>query len=184
MLGAVPGAVTAVGTTITSGPANGMPAITSAVAPTGAARRASSPRPGEPLLDSTGHVLGILYDPEPAGSTASANSPRTASSSASSTTSTAPLLTATSYLPTQLVLGVAGDIRAGTNARHGWLGVTGTDQPAGGGAAVAVVDPASPASGRLAPGEVVVEVDGTAGAHHGRAAGPPLRADAGHRRLP
>jgi S1-C subfamily serine protease len=160
VLGAVPGAVTAVGTTITSGPANGMPAITSAVAPTTATPGIAA-EAGEPLLDATGHVLGILYDPEPAGSSASANSPLTASLSAS-TTSTATLLTATSYLPTQLVLGVAGDIRAGTNARHGWLGVTGTDQPAGGGAAVAVVAPASPASGRLAPGEVVVEVNGTA----------------------
>jgi S1-C subfamily serine protease len=159
VLGAVPGAVTAVDTTITNGPANGMPAITSAVAPT-AATAGIVAQAGEPLLDSTGHVLGILYDPEHAGSTTSANTPLTPSVSASSTTTSAPLLTATSYLPTQLVLGVAGDIRAGTNARHGWLGVTGTDQPAGG-AVVAVVDPASPASGHLAPGEVVVDVNGT-----------------------
>ena len=54
---------------------------------------------------------------------------------------------------------MAGDIRAGTDATHGWLGVTGTDQPAG--ATVAVVDPASPASGRLAPGQVVLAVNGT-----------------------
>ena len=141
MLGAVPGAVTTVGTTITTGPANGMPAITSGVAPTGAGAAGIVAEAGEPLLDSTGHVLGILYDPEHAGSTASSNAPLdpSSTSSASSTTSTAPLLTATAYLPTQLVLGVAGDIRAGTNARHGWLGVTGTDQPAGGGAVVAVV---------------------------------------------
>ena len=139
-----------------------MPAITSGVAPSGPAAQGVVAEAGEPLLDSAGQVLGILYDPELAGSTTSSNSPRTTSSTAASTaTTTASLLTATSYLPTQLVLGVAGDIRAGTNAHHGWLGVTGTDQPAGGGATVAVVDPASPASGRLAPGEVVVGVNGT-----------------------
>jgi S1-C subfamily serine protease len=164
VLGSVPGAVTGVGTTITAGPANGMPAITSGVAPAGAGAAGVVAEAGAPLLDSTGHVLGILYDPEHAGGTESSNAPLAPSSTApaSSTTSTAPLLTATSYLPTQLVLGVAGDIRAGTNASHGWLGVTGTDRPAGGGAVVALVDPASPASGRLAPGEVVAEVNGTA----------------------
>ena len=164
VLGSVPGAVTGVGTTITSGPADGMPAITSGVAPTAGGAAGIVAEAGEPLLDSTGHILGILYDPEHAGSTQSSNAPLAPSSTApaSSTTSTASLLTATSYLPTQLVLGVAGDIRAGTNASHGWLGVTGTDRPAGGGAVVALVDPASPASGRLAPGEVVVEVNGTA----------------------
>ena len=38
--------------------------------------------------------------------------------------------------------------------------MTGTDGPGGTGAAVAEVDPASPASGRLARGEVVAAVDG------------------------
>ena len=162
VLGSVPGAVTGVGVTITTGPADGMPAITSGVTPAGPAAQGVVAEAGEPLLDSAGQVLGILYDPELAGSTTSSNSPRTTSSTAAATaTTTASLLTTTAYLPTQLVLGVAGDIRAGTNAHHGWLGVTGTDQPAGGGATVAVVEPASPASGRLAPGEVVVGVNGT-----------------------
>ena len=179
MLGAVPGAVTGVGTTITSGPADGMPAITSAVTPTGATAAGivarvgrTPPRPGRrrprhPLRPRAGPghdavqlaaalfvdlVDLVVLDHHP--------------------TTTATLLTATSYLPTQLVLGVAGDIRAGTNASHGWLGVTGTDQPAGAGATVTQVDPASPASGRLAPGEVVVAIDGTAGAAPWPSCGP------------
>ncbi len=162
VLGSVPGAVTGVGTTITSGPADGMPAITSAVSPTAAGESIAAVS-GEPLLDPAGEVIGILYDPEPARATTPSNSPASTSSTSSASTTattTATLLTAASYLPTQLLLGVAGDIRAGTNASHGWLGITGTDQPGGAGAAVTRVDPTSPASGRLAPGEVVVGVDG------------------------
>jgi S1-C subfamily serine protease len=166
VLGSVPGAVSGIGSTITSGPADGMPAITSSVVPVGAGARGMPATPGAPLLDSAGQVIGILYDPEPgsAATTASSGAPSTASSSASgaTVTTTATVLTAASYLPTQLVLGVAGDIRAGTEARHGWLGVTGTDGPGGTGATVAEVDPASPASGRLARGEVVAAVDGRA----------------------
>jgi S1-C subfamily serine protease len=153
VLGAVPGAVSTVGTAITSGPANGMPAITSKVALVGAAAGGMAATPGAPLLDSTGQVVGVLYNPGPAAGTAGATG---------TVTTSATLLNAASYLPTQLVLGVAGDIRAGTNAHHGWLGVTGTDQPGGTGAAVAAVDPASPASGHLARGEVIAQVDGTA----------------------
>jgi serine protease Do len=154
VLGSVPGAVTAVGTTITTGPAEGMPAITSAVVPTGAGARSIAAVPGEPLLNAAGEVVGMLYDPVPAGPATAGNSPET-------TSSTAPgPLTAASYLPTQLLIGVAGDIRAGTNASHGWLGVTGSGQSAGTGAVVTEVDPSSPASGRLAPGDVVVDIDG------------------------
>jgi putative serine protease PepD len=164
VLGAVPGAVSSSGTTITDGPADGMPAITSEVAPVSVAARGMVAVPGAPLLNSAGQVIGILYDPAPAGNTTSSGSPSTAAvttpSSAGTVTTTATLLTAASYLPTQLVLGVAGDIRAGTNASHGWLGVTGTDQPGGAGATVIEVDPASPASGHLARGEVIAEVDG------------------------
>ncbi len=153
VLGSVPGAVTGVGTAITSGPANGMPAITSDVTLAGAGARGLLATPGAPLLNATGQVIGILYNPGPAAAT---------TASTGTVTTAATLLTAASYLPTQLVLGVAGDIRAGTNARHGWLGVTGTDQPGGTGAAVVAVDPASPASGHLAGGEVIAQVDGTA----------------------
>ena len=134
-----------------------MPAITSGVAPTGTgASRPNSSRTHS-LLDSAGHVLGILYDPELAASTTSANlaaqteAPRPCRPTTATTT--APLLTATSYLPTQLVFGVAGDIRAGTNAHHGWLGVTGTDsaRPVAQAPQWPWVAPASPASGHLAP---------------------------------
>jgi S1-C subfamily serine protease len=164
VLGSVPGAVTGIGTTITDGPAAGMPCITSDVAPVGATAPGMLASPGAPLLDAAGQVIGILYDPgpEPAGTTTSPGRPSTASSSPSGGTVTtkATRLTAASYLPTQLVLGVAGDIRAGTDAHHGWLGVTGTDAPGGTGAAVAEVEPAGPAGGRLARGEVVAAVDG------------------------
>jgi S1-C subfamily serine protease len=165
VLGAVPGAVVAVGSTITSGPANGMPAITSAVAAVGGAAPGMVPVPGAPLLNSAGQIVGILYSPQPAGATTSTGAPSTVASTATAggtVTTTATLVTGASYLPTQLVLGVAGDIRAGTSTRHGWLGVSGTDQPGGTGAAVAEVDPASPASGHLARGEVIAEVDGKA----------------------
>ncbi len=165
VLSSVPGAVVGVGTTITSGPADGMPAITSNVTPVGTAARGMVAVPGAPLLNAAGQIIGILYSPEPAGSTTFSGAPSTAASTTSPTgtvTTTAALVTAASYLPTQLVLGVAGDIRAGTDTRHGWLGVTGTDQAGGTGAAVAVVDPASPASGHLARGEVIAEVDGKA----------------------
>ena len=130
--------------------------------------------PGAPLLDSAGQVIGILYDPEPgpAGTTTSSGSPpSTAHARAiaradirlgATATTTATLLTAASYLPTQLVLGVAGDLRAGTDTRHGWFGVAGTDGPGGTGAMMAEVDPTSPAGGRLARGEVVAAVDGRA----------------------
>jgi S1-C subfamily serine protease len=57
------GAVTDVGTAITSGPASTMPSITSSPA-------MSTLLGGEPLLNDDGAVLGILYDPDPGSSPA------------------------------------------------------------------------------------------------------------------
>jgi putative serine protease PepD len=57
------GAVTDVGTAITSGPASTMPSITSSPA-------TPVVLGGEPLLDDDGAVLGILYDPDPGASPA------------------------------------------------------------------------------------------------------------------
>ena len=61
------------------------------------AATAVNQQPGDPLLNQEGAVIGILY-----------------SSGPSST-----------YLPTQLVLGVADDLRSTGHVVHGWLGVRG-----------------------------------------------------------
>lgn len=83
---------------------------------------------GDPLLNQQGAVIGILYQ--------------------AGTTST--------YLPTELVLGVADDLRSTDHVTHGWLGVTGTTESGSGGARVAALMTGSPAVGLLHPGDVVV----------------------------
>jgi S1-C subfamily serine protease len=90
---------------------------------------------GGPLLDPSGDVLGILCSP--------------------GTPSAAPSV----FLPTQLVVGVADDLRSGNTVVHGWLGVDGSDQP-GGGAKVVQVQANSPAAhGGLQAGQVIVAVN-------------------------
>ena len=123
-----PGAVTGVGTAIAGGPAGGMPAITSSPATTTGAA-------GDPLLNSSGAVVGILYDPDPGTSSPVA------------------------FLPSDLVVGVADDLRSSNHVVHGWLGVSGTDAPDGGGATVESVQPKGPAGGRLQVGQVIVAVN-------------------------
>jgi S1-C subfamily serine protease len=119
------GSVTGIGSEIPSGPAKGMPAITSTASATDPA---PNQEPGDPLLDRRGAVIGILYD--------------------AGTTST--------YLPTQLVLGVADDLRSTGHVSHGWLGVTGTAAAGSGGARVAALMAGSPAAGLLQAGDVIV----------------------------
>jgi S1-C subfamily serine protease len=58
-----PGAVTAVGSAIGSGPAGGMPVITSSTG-------SPSPASGEPLLNAAGSVIGLLYQPSGAAAAA------------------------------------------------------------------------------------------------------------------
>ena len=123
-----PGAVTGVGTAIAGGPADGMPAITSTPATT-------TDVAGDPLLNSSGGVVGILYDPDPG--------------------TAAPV----AFLPSDLVVGVADDLRSSNRVMHGWLGVSGTDAPDGGGAKVESVQPGGPAAGRLQEGQVIVAVN-------------------------
>ncbi|MGD0749401.1 MAG: S1C family serine protease [Acidimicrobiales bacterium] len=123
-----PGAVTGVGTAIAGGPAGGMPAITSSAATATVAA-------GDPLLDSSGGVVGILYDPDPGTSSPVA------------------------FLPSDLVVGVADDLRSSNRVVHGWLGVSGTDAPNGGGATVESVQAKGPAAGRLQSGQVIVAVN-------------------------
>jgi S1-C subfamily serine protease len=120
-----PGLVTSVGSPITSGPADGMPDITS-TAP------GLEAQAGDPLLNQNGQVVGLLNAPS-AGSTPA-------------------------FLPAQLVLGVADDLRSNDKVEHGWLGVDGTDLPGVVGAKVAAVMPGSPAFGRLQAGEVIVSM--------------------------
>jgi putative serine protease PepD len=90
---------------------------------------------GEPLLNAAGAVLGILYEPDPGA---------------------APV----TFLPSDLVVGVADDLRSQDRVVHGWLGVQGTDAPDGG-ARVAQVQSDGPAFGRLQAGQVIVAVDAT-----------------------
>ena len=111
-----------------SGPAGGMPDITSSPA-------AASQESGDPLLNPAGAVIGILYDVGPG------------------TASAAP-----TFLPTQLVLGVADDLRSSGRVAHGWLGVQGTDVAGTSGARVAAVVAGSPAAGRLHSGEVILNM--------------------------
>ena len=91
---------------------------------------------GEPLLNAQGAVLGILYDPDPGA-------------------------TPVTFLPSDLVVGVADDLRSQNRVVHGWLGVQGTDAPDGGGAKVAEVQSGGPASGVLQVGQLIVAVDST-----------------------
>jgi len=123
------GAVTDVGSAITTGPASTMPSITS-----------SPPMPalldGEPLLADDGAVLGILYNPDPG------SSPVT-------------------FLPSDLVVGVADELRSQDRVVHGWLGMQGTDAPDASGAKVAEVQAGGPASGLLQVGQLIVAVDST-----------------------
>jgi S1-C subfamily serine protease len=128
-----PGSVTAVGAAIGGGSALGMPCITSAPAPNEPAAPAPAATEGEPLLNASGSVMGILYGP---GSTA-----------------------ATTFLPTQLVVGVADDLRSASKVVHGWLGVDGGDVTGGTGAVVQTVNASGPAAGRLRSGDVILAVN-------------------------
>ena len=126
-----PGSVTAVATDIASGPADGMDAIVSSPALT-------ADTTGDPLLDAGGSVVGILCDPQASGA---------------STTSAA------TFLPTQLVIGVADDLRSGNRVVPGWLGVKGSDAGGGAGAKVDGTYANSPAATLLQAGEVIVAVN-------------------------
>ena len=127
-----PGSVTAVATDIASGPADGMDAIVSSPPLTAGAA-------GDPLLDAGGSVVGLLCDPQAAGASATAS--------------------AATFLPTQLVVGVADDLRSGNRVVPGWLGVKGSDAAGGAGAKVDGTYANSPAATHLQAGEVIVAVN-------------------------
>ena len=85
-------------------------------------------QPGDPLLNQEGAVIGLLYGAGPSST----------------------------YLPTQLVLGVADDLRSTGHVVHGWLGVEGATATGSSGVRVAALMSGSPATGLLHPGDVVV----------------------------
>jgi serine protease Do len=126
-LRAASGTVTAIGQAIPSGPASGMPGITSSALGVPA-------RAGDLLLNGSGAVLGIYYP----GDTASS---------------------ASTFLPTELVLGVADDLRSSGQVNQGWLGISGSDASGQAGVDVAQVTPGSPAAGHLQPGDVVASLN-------------------------
>ena len=89
---------------------------------------------GDPLLNASGSVVGILCAPQ------------------------SPTTSAATFLPTQLILGVADDLRSG-RVVPGWLGVAGSDVAGGAGAKVVSIYSGSPAAGRLQAGEVIVAIN-------------------------
>lgn len=128
-LAATPGTLAAVATGSTS----------TACPDSGMAALTSSPglttqTAGEPLLDAAGAVIGILCQPVPGASTVT-------------------------FLPTQLVVGVADALRSGNRVVPGVLGVQGSDVPGGAGAKLMTVPSGTPAWGRLQPGEVITSVN-------------------------
>jgi serine protease Do len=126
-LHATAGTITAVGQAIATGPASGMPGITSSALDVPV-------RAGDLLLNGAGAVLG-MYE------------------SGDSSTS------ASTFLPTELVLGVADDLRSSGQVNQGWLGISGSDAAGQTGVDVAQVTPGSPAAGHLQPGDVVASLN-------------------------
>jgi S1-C subfamily serine protease len=86
---------------------------------------------GDPLLNPSGAVIGIFYGDESRLPT---------------------------FLPTQLVLGVADDLRSTGRVAHGWLGVDGPDTSSMDGAPVASIVSGSPVAGLLHSGEVITAI--------------------------
>ena len=128
-LAATPGTLSAVATGSTSAacPDSGMAAITSSPG-------LSTQVAGEPLLNASGAIIGILCQTVPGAS-------------------------AVTFLPTQLVVGVADDLRSGNRVVPGVLGVQGSDVPGGAGAKLMTVPSGTPAWGHLQAGEVITAVN-------------------------
>lgn len=122
------GRVVSVSAPVGNGDAKGIAAIA-------LSGRSGPTMPGEALLDSAGHVEGILV---------SARDGRR------------------DFLPMTLVVGVANELETLGQVRHGWLGVTDTTVPGRPGAVVVWVDPKGAAAGKLTGGDEIVRVDGSA----------------------
>jgi S1-C subfamily serine protease len=126
-LQATAGSLSAVATENGACPDNGMAVITSSPG-------LATQTPGEPLLNASGAVIGILCHPSPGAA-------------------------AVTFLPTQLVVGVADDLRSGDHIVPGVLGVQGSDVPGGTGAKLMDVPSGTPAWSHLQPGEVITALD-------------------------
>jgi S1-C subfamily serine protease len=140
VLGLVPAAGTAAALHATSGSVTAVATDIASGPADGMAAITSSPAlaadaAGDPLLNAGGFVVGILCDPQ------------------------SPTASAATFLPTQLVVGVADDLRSGSRVEPGWLGVKGSDVADGAGAKVDSIYSDSPAAGHLQVGEVIVAVD-------------------------
>jgi S1-C subfamily serine protease len=97
-------------------------------------RGASVPvMPGEALVDTRGHVEGILD-----GANGSERS----------------------FLPMSLVVGVSNDLETMGRVLHGWLGITDATPSGADGAKIVWVDPRGAAAQTLRAGDVIVRVDG------------------------
>jgi S1-C subfamily serine protease len=145
------------GTVVSTGEAAGSAPTTSTVtASTFAAIMLEAPLThgdvGCPLLDSRGQVWGVLEGTRQVGST-----------------------TMSVFLPAELVVGVAQQLVESGRVEHGWLGLDTSDaQPTtptttgtsaltshtSGGALLDSIDGGSPATGQLAPGDIITGVDG------------------------
>jgi S1-C subfamily serine protease len=124
--------IASIGEPVASGPGSGMVSVV-AHTPTGVEPD------GAILLARDGSVVGLL-DPSVDAGTGTGE-----------------------FLPGNFVDDVAHELMADRGkVDHGWLGIQGTDPTSGKerGAVVTSVDPVGPANGRLAPGDLVVSIDG------------------------
>jgi len=150
---AMPASVVYAGMVISTGQALGADPTTSAFSATAVKAPLSQADLGSVLLDSSGHVSGMLQ--------------MTTGSGAS---------TMAVFLPAELVVGVARQLVTSGTVEHGWLGVQSgeaepTTRPSQGavvtasspteGARLEAVDSASPAAAAgLAPGDIITAIDG------------------------
>lgn len=142
--GAPPTSIVYAGKVVAAGVALGLDSISSTFAAFGVEAPLSSSDVGCPLLDAEGQVVGVL---ERAGGVG--------------------LASASTFLPAELVWGVADQLVSAGGVDPGWMGVTTADAmapsipPTPVGAMVDAVAGGSPAAaGGIQPGDVVTAVDG------------------------
>jgi putative serine protease PepD len=150
--GAMPASVVYAGTVVSAGQALGADTITTDFSSTAVKAPMSHDDLGCALLDSSGHVSGMLEMTRGSGAS-----------------------TMAVFLPSELVLGVARQLVTSGTVEHGWLGIQSSDADAtttsGGtvvtaasaadGARVDSVETGSPAAAAgLAPGDIITGIDG------------------------
>jgi len=142
--GSAPTPVVYAGSVVSTGLAVDLDAVTTTFAATAIEAPLSPHDIGCPLLDSTGHVTGMLEKVAQTG-----------------------VPTMSVFLPAELVLGVARQLVSWGTMNHGWFGVTTSDHLSTNAAAVpdgatlVSIDAGSPAAGGgLQPGDVITRIDG------------------------